>query len=70
MSYQITNADLYLTKQHVLNLRFKLEMYDKDDNYITTINCGLVSGNNNNTAESAIRRTASLSLIPDRKHLV
>ena len=67
MSYQVTNADLYLTKQHVLNLRFKLEMYDKDDNYITTINCGLVSGNNNNTADSAIRRTASLSLIPDRK---
>jgi hypothetical protein len=64
---QITNTDLYLVKQHLLNLRFRLDLYDKDDNYITTITCGLVSGNNSITADSSIRRTASLSLIPDRK---
>lgn len=70
MSYQITNYDLSLVKQPVLNLRLKMEVYDKDDNYITSIDCSLISGNINIDSESAIRRTVSLSLLPSKKSKV
>ena len=54
-------------EQHVLNIRIKLDVYDKDENYIDTIICGLVSGSCNIDANSDIRRTATFVLIPLKK---
>lgn len=67
MSYIIQETDKKLIKQHVLNIRIKIDVYDKDENYIDTILCGLVSGGNNIDANSDVRRTATFVLIPQKK---
>lgn len=67
MSYIIQETDKKLIRQHVLNIRIKIDVYDRTENYIDTIVCGLVSGNCNVDANSDIRRTASFVLIPHKK---
>lgn len=67
MSYIIQETDKKLIKQHVLNIRIKVDVYDKDRNFIDTIVCGLVSGNCTIDSSSDIRRTASFVLIPHKK---
>lgn len=67
MSYIIQESDKKLIKQHVLNIRIKIDVYDKDENYIDTIVCGLVSGSCNIDANSDVRRTATFVLIPHKK---
>jgi hypothetical protein len=63
-SYEVTTEDQLLIRQHVLELRGKFDIYSLDDEYLDTIEGGLVSGNNNINAESDIRRTLSITLIP------
>ena len=67
MSYIIQESDKRLIKQNVLNLRVRIDVYDKDSVYIDTLECGLVSGTCNIDAASDIRRTASFVLIPMKK---
>lgn len=67
MSYMITEADKRLIKQNVLNLRIRLDVYDKDSVYVDTLECGLVSGSCNIAASSDVRRTATFVLIPMKK---
>ena len=67
MSYIIQESDKRLIKQNVLNLRIRLDVYDKDSEYIDTLECGLVSGTCNIEASSDIRRTASFVLLPMKK---
>ena len=67
MSYEIQESDKRLIKQNVLNLRIRIDVYDKDSIYIDTLECGLVSGSCNIDASSDIRRTASFVLIPMKK---
>ena len=67
MSYIIQESDKKLIKQHVLNIRIKIDVYDKDQIFIDTIECGLVSGTCNIDANSDIRRTATFVLIPQKK---
>ena len=67
MSYMIQESDKRLIQQHSLNLRIRIDVYDKDENYIDSIKCGLVSGSCNIDANSDVRRTASFVLIPQKK---
>ena len=67
MSYELQETDKRLVKQNVINLRVRIDVYDKDSIYIDTLECGLVSGSCNIDANSDIRRTASFVLIPMKK---
>lgn len=59
--------DLKLVRQHNIDLKIKLEIYDRSDKYITELKCNIISGSFSITAESDMRRTASIECIPDAK---
>lgn len=63
-TYEITEYDKDLSRQQILELRGKFDVYDFDDNYLDSIEGGLISGNISINAESDIRRTLSVTLIP------
>lgn len=65
--YQITGNDLFLTLQKEILISVKLDIYSWDNQYINQITGGIISGNSNITADSAVRRTASLVFIPNYK---
>ncbi len=60
----ITQEDLDLTNQRVLNIRIKIDVYDKDNVYVDTLDFALISGSFNMDANSDVRRTASFVLSP------
>ena len=64
MNRLITQQDLALTYQHVMNIRVNVIVYDKDMVYVDTLNCALISGTFNMDAQSDVRRTATLVLSP------
>lgn len=63
-SYIVTQNDLNLTYQHVMNVRIKVLVYDMDMVYVDTIDCALISGTFNMDSNSDVRRTASFVLSP------
>lgn len=63
--YKPIYDDLMLVQQNIINYKIKIEVYNFDDEKIEEINCGLISGNTSIDAESDVRRTASLVLLPD-----
>ena len=65
MNRPLEQSDLILTYQHVLNLSIRVEVYDKDMNFVETMDCGLVSGTFNMDANSDVRRTASIVVSPN-----
>lgn len=64
MSRIITQEDLRLTYQHVMEIYVKVEVYDRDQTYVDTLDCVMISGTFNMDANSDVRRTASLVLSP------
>ncbi len=67
MSRILTTQDQRLSRQHVLNLKIKLDVYDNDENYLDSIECGIVSGTCNIDSTAAVRRTMSFVLVPHKK---
>lgn len=63
--YQITPDDKRVIKQNQINFQVKLEVMDWDNHIINTIEGGLVSGSSNIDAESDIRRTMSITIVPE-----
>ena len=67
MSYFIKQSDKNLVCQGFLDIKLKLDVYDNDNIYVDSIECGLISGSCNIDATSAVRRTANFVLIPNKK---
>lgn len=70
MSRIIEQSDLNLVDQHVLNLSIRVEVYDKDLNYLDSMDCALISGSFSMDASSDVRRTASFIISPNIKHQI
>lgn len=67
-SYEIQTDDLALSLQSIMLLKLRLQIYElKDDRYVNEICGNIVSGSGSISADSDIRRTYSLQVIPDRK---
>ncbi len=63
--FQINSSDLMLIKQPVINTRIKIDVYDeKDGTHIDQLECGIINSGFTVSAESDVRRTANLTLIP------
>lgn len=65
--YNIQGSDIALIYQRILQISIKLEILSRTGDYIDEIKGQIISGNNSVDADSAIRRTASLSFNPDVK---
>ena len=65
MSRIITQDDLYMTYQHVMNFQIRVEVFDQYFNYIDSMDCALLSGTFNMDANSDVRRTASFVISPN-----
>lgn len=67
-SYTITGRDLRITtSQSIMEVTVKIEVYDDYNHYLDTIICGVISADFSISAESDVRRTCSLNLIPTKK---
>lgn len=67
MGYDIQSSDFRLVKQHNIILSLKIEIYDRNNAYVNDIVGNVISGNGSISADSDVRRTFTLTLIPDRK---
>lgn len=63
----ITDDDYRVVRQPILDIRLRFEIYDRNDMYIDTINTSVINGSGNIDAESDIRRSFSVTVIPDAK---
>ena len=64
-TYELTGYDKHLVRQPIIDVRIKIDVYDNEDKiYRDTIECGVISASFSINAESDIRRTATLELIP------
>ena len=64
---QITNRDKKLVTQRILELRFKMEVYDENNRVLDTLEGGIVGGSLSINADSDIRRTFNVDIIPNRQ---
>lgn len=62
---QINTRDLRLVTQRQLNLRVKIDVYDeRNNNHLEQLECGIVNATFSISADSDVRRTSSLTVIP------
>ena len=64
---QITNRDKKLITQNILELRFKIEIYDDNNRILDTLEGGVVGGSLSINADSDVRRTFNVDIIPNRQ---
>lgn len=64
---QITNRDKKLITQKILDIRFKMEVYDENNHVLDNIEGGIVSGSSSISADSDVRRTFNIEIIPNRQ---
>lgn len=64
---QITNEDLKLTTQKIITLKIQIDIYDEVTNQLLDSVKGSISGSSGISAESDIRRTFSVNVIPDKR---
>lgn len=60
----ITGNDKRLILQRQIDLRMRLDVMDRDNNVVESIEGGLVSGSSSINAESDVRRTFNFTIIP------
>ena len=65
MNRMITQDDLNMTLQHVMNIWIKVDVYNKDFEFVDSMDCALISGTFNMDANSDVRRTASFVIAPN-----
>lgn len=61
----LTNEDYRIVLQPVLDIRVRFEIYDKNRNYINSIDGNVINGSGTIDAESDIRRSFSITIFPD-----
>ena len=64
---QITNRDKKLITQRIIELRFKMEVYDENNYVLDTLEGGIVGGSLSINADSDVRRTFNVDIIPNRQ---
>lgn len=66
MKQMIINAnDIKIIRQRILDLRIKIDIYDKNTNeHLDQFECGLINGNITINAESDVRTTMTLAAVP------
>jgi hypothetical protein len=64
---QITEKDKKLVTQNIMEIRFRLEVYDEKNRVLDNLEGGIVSGTLSINADSDIRRTFSVNIIPNRQ---
>ena len=64
---QITNRDKKLITQKILELRFKMEVYDDRNFVLDTLEGGIVGGSLSIDSNSDVRRTFNVDIIPNRQ---
>ena len=64
---QITNRDKKLITQNIIELRFKIEIYDENNRILDVLDGGIVGGSSAINADSDIRRTFSINVIPNKQ---
>ena len=63
----LTGDDYRMVLQPKLEIHMRFEIYDRKDNYVNTIGGYVTSGTGTIDAESDVRRTFSINLVPDYK---
>lgn len=63
---QITNRDKKLITQKILEIRFKMEVYDENNHILDSMEGGIVGGTSSINADSDVRRTFSVNIIPNK----
>ncbi len=66
-SYQILGEDYRIIQQSIMEVSIIIDVYDDNNRYLDTISCGVISAGMQINAESDVRRTATLELIPMKK---
>lgn len=61
----LTNEDYRIVLQPVLDIRVRFEIYDKNKEYINSIDGNVINGSGTIDAESDIRRSFSITIFPD-----
>ncbi len=64
---QVTNDDLRITLQKNISIKVQIDVYDDSTNKLIDSVLGKISGSSNINAESDIRRTFNVDIIPDKK---
>ncbi len=64
---QFETEDFRIVQQPHLDIRMRFEIYDRKENYIGTLNTSVVNGTGSIDAESDIRRSASVTVVPDAR---
>ena len=64
---QITNRDKKLITQRILELRFRMQVYDEKNRVLDTLEGGIVGGSLSINADSDVRRTFNVDIIPNRQ---
>lgn len=63
--YQINSRDIKIIQYNKLDIRVKIDVYDEQNgDHLEQLECGIISASLSVNAESDIRRTASLTLVP------
>ena len=63
----ITNRDKKLITQKIMDLRFKLDVYDENNRILDSMEGGIVSGSSSINADSDVRRTFNVDIVPNRQ---
>ena len=62
---QVNTNDLRLITQRQLNIRVKIDVYDeRNNNHLDQLECGVINATFSISADSDVRRTSSLTVIP------
>lgn len=63
--YQINSRDLKIIQYNKLDIRIKIDVYDEQNgDHLEQLECGIISASLSVNAESDVRRTANLTLVP------
>lgn len=61
---QVTTRDLKIIQQRPLHIRVKIDVYDENNTHLDQLECGMINAAFSISAESDVRRTASLTVTP------
>lgn len=61
---QVNTRDLKIIQQRPLHIRVKIDVYDENNTHLDQLECGMINAAFSISAESDVRRTASLTVTP------
>ena len=67
---RITEEDLDLIKQKIMEPKIKIDVYDEDNKLLDSIHGGIIGGSSSINSESDVRRTFNIDVIPHKQFRV